>query len=131
MREIKFRGWDGKEIRRVLSVEWLDEVYVTYWDNQGVASADEVLMQYTGLKDKNGVEIYEGDILHLEEKRYEKLSDVSKQFATNEDKAVSFEGGAFRFDGITLGDLIPSNYLSAEITGNIYSDPHLLTNEEK
>ena len=52
MREIKFRAWDGCEMR-FMSME-KDGIYK--------CGSHKYLMQYTGLKDKNDKEIYEGDI---------------------------------------------------------------------
>lgn len=69
MREIKFRSWTGKKIIPVAQIDFryskplvLDNDEPNYEKKE---TAQWELMQFTGLKDKNGKEIYEGDIVEL------------------------------------------------------------------
>ena len=70
MREIKFRAWDKKNKRMSEPFYLLD---VPFWTNdvleikRGVVKARAEILQFTGLKDKNGKDIYEGDIIQDKE----------------------------------------------------------------
>lgn len=125
MREIKFRAWE-KLIKR-----WYSPIYRAYEGqleelNIGMSgrlslrtisgTSDEstfkdrfVLMQYTGLKDKNGKEIYEGDILAFYTRDG---SRITKRLA------VKWEVSKLGFN-ITHKPLL-------EVIGNIYENPELL-----
>lgn len=75
MREIKFRVWDKviKVMRDVLSIDFEKQEVIcpprghkfSEWYNQNLPFNEVLILQNTGLKDKNGKEIYEGDILLL------------------------------------------------------------------
>ena len=113
MREIKFRVWDklNKEMINVESINFQERrVYkndVSYRNFN-----DTELMEYTGLKDMKGKEIYEGDIL-FETFREEYFK-------------VVFENGSFRAE-VDEYSLDLEDYANiCEIVGNIYENPELI-----
>jgi len=119
MREIKFRAWDNQNDKMLFSKEhkWIgreEEFYPIRFERDQITHSDHYeLMQYTGLKDKNGKEIYEGDILRWTQGAMTIQSPV--QWA---DKGwFPFVGGIY--------DLY-KRVEEGEIIGNIYENPDLL-----
>lgn len=60
MREIRFRAWDGE---KMVSPDYIDRRGRGWWKEDSIPTSSATLMQFTGLQDKNGVDIFEGDIV--------------------------------------------------------------------
>lgn len=125
MREIKFRIWDT-ENKEMLKVQELDfeptfyggriairpDQYSDYFDTE-----DMILMQYTGLKDKNGKEIYEGDIV--------RTHYIGGDGVENDE--VIFDRGCFCVNySEDYHPLLNEVNHCSEVIGNIYQNPELL-----
>lgn len=124
MKEIKFRVWD-KENKEMLDVEYLHwddctkefsirtTMYTDYFDEQ-----DMILMQFTGLHDKNGKEIYEGDIVQI-------LGGEYEQGFHEWDEKVQIKD--LIYDGYNLMMTISQiGNKAIKVIGNIYENPELL-----
>ena len=119
MREIKFRAWK-KECKSMVDVTYID------WNEKEVGYDEGdyfsffiscILMQYTGLKDINNKEIYEGDIVAID------FMDMDSQLKKG---VVTFIECGYCVD--TGNSLIPlfSEIETKEVLGNIYENKELL-----
>ena len=133
MREIKFRVFDklakymhvcGEDVHDEITFEiGTNRAYYFNMQN-GCGSlredSDYVLMQYTGLKDKNGKEIYEGDIVKTKymDKTFIVWVEYSDEYAEFVTKCKEI-----LFDDEPLSDI---GRADREVIGNIYDNPELL-----
>ena len=114
MREIKFRAWDKEEQEMLDWDKFFNLDIAQVFESKG--SWGVYPMQYTGLKDKNGVEIYDGSIIRFV------LGDYNIREYVEE---VVYSDGAFWCGNWLLFDA-KMNDDSLEVLGNIYENPELL-----
>lgn len=127
MREIKFRAWvkDRKEIFEVILINYVTKKVTYLFERVGdllnirhEKFNDTELMQYTGLKDKNGKEIYEGDIFHIGSKKILYVVEwIDCGLKGRQIKNKSWIGLDYWKDDI-------------EVIGNIYENPEVIKEDE-
>ena len=122
MREIKFRAWDGKRMQFMGHGGCYDFIIeggcVSVFSDYSHDRHQKVwpLMQYTGLKDSEGVKIYEGDVL--------RWPGTNSNFHV----VYSEQNGAFFYEDLKHGGLMGMAGISksGKIIGNVYQNPELL-----
>ena len=129
MREIKFRAWVPEAESFIYTDDLtgvIDNQTILLWGcGEWSKHKVECVQQFTGLKDKNGKEIYEGDIV-------ETVTASGNPFGTID--VVRYQDGGFKLVDDT-DSLLPiyigdKEVISIEIIGNIYEDKHLLDGDK-
>ncbi|MBG9520722.1 MULTISPECIES: YopX family protein [Bacillus] len=148
MRQIKYRAWDEQEKRMI---SWYDKVF-TKSNNSAMLcevplknASESYLkyMQYTGLKDSKGAEIYEGDIVHIWEEDSQVpnrdsgggIIDFDWKEGFSQLGVVSFQGAWYTYEtkqhleGREENIYAPLDFTNdLVVVGNIYENQELLKN---
>lgn len=122
----RFRAWD-KDFKTMYEAD--DIVYIDFEEKQICVKTlfferasrydfnDIVLMQSTGLTDKNGKEIFEGDVVKMAKNVYSEPTYY---------EVVRHRGGAYRLESKQYGCELWLRHTDCEIAGNIYENPELV-----
>jgi len=119
MREIKFRGWDWEYMHYDIDFKdwyWGVLSWFQWFNRENTLMKSSPIMQYTGLKDKNWKEIYEGDI-------------IWRDYYCCEDKVNWYSVVDFSEWCFLCNDDNRPEFVQREIIWNIYENPELLTKE--
>ena len=116
-REIEFRAWDYHPIYGKYRMENFESIK-SYCGYYFFEPDGHIIMQYTGLKDKNGKKIYEGDIV--------------KDLIYGNILIVKFDKGKFEllYKGVEVNRVsLANNHKKIEVIGNIYENKNLIGEE--
>ena len=130
MREIKFRVFN--ELGLVAGNVKLENAHYYVFDGDNITEQGaNIFVQYTGLKDKNGREIYEGDIVQFKHEQSDvwEVSEVV-YFGDGEWQYPAFDLNAgnlkSHFEAHVLQTIVCSGEYDYKVVGNIYENPELL-----
>ena len=116
----KFRAWD----KNTKKMNGMAEIYRNRKQEIELLPRDDniIFMQSTGLYDKNGVEIFEGDIVEFED-----ADDIENVYINQ--GVIEWCQGGFTVSNrttVTMDDLLDEDTLEVTIIGNVYQNPELM-----
>jgi len=121
-REIKFRAWyDG----HMVSPDHIDREGYGWWTENSIPVRSNNIMQFTGLQDKNGGDIYEGDIIALD-------PDYARSICADQNPClVGFNDscwcyGRRKYDARLMNSYLWMSVERCKVIGNIHENPELL-----
>ena len=122
MRDIKFRAWDN--INKTMLYPRIIKECFSSISSGDLLNRYEILMQYTGLKDKNGTEIYECDILifgkHI---KYKVIFEDGCFYLYHHEGLKEWDGKDYRWGPLYR---VKELQFDAEVIGNIYENNQLI-----
>jgi uncharacterized phage protein (TIGR01671 family) len=121
MRDFKFRKWDGNE---------MSETFCMGSVLSECIAGDDIVMQYTGEKDRKGKEIYEYDIINVFDKEEDENFNVYMRNCVVKYNDAMFSTqpviGSKRGDYYISVGTLEDEELECEVIGNIYENPDLV-----
>jgi hypothetical protein len=116
--KLKFRCWNGETM---INPDCIDRDGIAHWKENSVPESTNKVMAWTGLLDKRGMEIYEGDIVIKD--------NGSKGYS--DPMLIMWEGTSFivkpnRMETFHREMVIPLFHTAMRVIGNIYKNPELL-----
>lgn len=130
----RFRAWDvlaEKMIDEILMISFVRKEIIGKFSDGSTSvplkfedernGEDVILMQSTGLRDKNGKEIFEGDIVKMSKDVYSEPTYY---------EVVRHRGGAYRLESKQHGCELWLRHTDCEIAGNVYENQELLEDKE-
>ena len=129
MREIKFKAWNKKN-KKMISVarfDFADWSVYTHLFGEPIDGLNCEILQYTGLKDIEGKEIYEGDLIEIKTEKHHFVSEIEWndmvggfEFQDTQNSWCGLDAiGVFKNGSSIYGGFV-------KVIGNIYENPELL-----
>ena len=118
--KLKFRCWNGETM---VSPDYIDREGIAHWKENSIPESTDKIMLWIGLLDKNGKEIYEGDIV-TGYTSYEREDDAL-EWTPNNPTIVQWDKRASGFYPFILNFRWRCDVESIEVIGNIYENKEL------
>lgn len=131
----RFRAFliEAKTMRDVVEIDFIENMFCLQVGRATIGEwfwyRDLELMQSTGLKDKNGVEIFEGDVVKVSDRGNEEDSytSVVKNYADEGYPAFDIEApSSWYYESNVLSTIMGGDYETIEVIGNVWENPNLL-----